>query len=274
MSIDIFEHKTIYPLAKYGFVGDFWGLNISTLIYSWIALIFILGLGFFIRFISKSDKKLYFLIPTKMFLEFFEQNIESNLGKFNKSVFEFVSSIFLFVLACNIIGIIPFIEEPAADINFSLAIGVSCFLFVQWQGLLTKGFGYFKKFFAPVFFLFPLNVIGQTSKIASLSFRLFGNVLGGAIVLSLLKFAISIIGSWYFGFVCLSMLFIFVDQRLHLSIRGRGWLFLYRLASVGFYFIPAVQFFFGVFEGVVQAFVVATLTSMYVANEVSQDGGH
>ena len=46
--------------------------------------------------------------------------------------------------------------------------------------------GYFKGFFEPLWFLFPLNVVGELATPISLSFRLFGNILGGMIIMSLL----------------------------------------------------------------------------------------
>lgn len=274
MEINIFEHKIVYPFAKYGFIGSFWGLNVSTLFYTWIVVGIILLIGGLIKFAANSKNKKNFLLPAKELIDFFQKNIEENIGHFDKSSFEFVLSIFFFILLCNIIGVLPFLEEPTTDINTCLAIGVTCFLFVQFKGLQAKGLGYFKKFFTPVFILFPLNIIGQTSKIISLSFRLFGNILAGAIILSLLKMCIKSFAFYYVVLNLMALAILYLDAKFKLSEKNILFSNLQTISTYVFFFIPVLQIFFGIFEGTIQALVVSLLTSMYIANEMSSESEH
>ena len=91
---------------------------------------------------------------------------------------------FLFLLISNWLGIIPHLEEPTKDLNTPLSLGLMGFAIAHYAGIKSKGFkAYAKEYFQPIFFMMPLNVIGEMAKIVSISFRLFGNIMGGAIII-------------------------------------------------------------------------------------------
>lgn len=274
MNINIFENHTIFPFAKLGLIGSFWGLNISTIIYTWIVIAILLLFGFLIKVCINNKNKLYFILPANEFIGFFEENINNNLGDINERLLGFVLPMFLFVFMSNIIGLLPFVEEPTADVNTCLAIGVYCFCFVQIMGIRAKGLKYFNKYFSPVFLLFPLNLIGQVSKIISMSFRLFGNILAGSIILNLLKSVIISYSRWYVCLNLFALIIIMLNNSFKLSIKNMFFSYLTNVCCMFFYFIPVIQIFFGFFEGTVQALIVALLTVMYVGNELSKESGH
>jgi F-type H+-transporting ATPase subunit a len=95
-----------------------------------------------------------------------------------------ICSLFLFMLLSNWLGIIPHLEEPTKDLNTPLALGLMGFVVAHYAGIKSKGFkAYSKEYFQPMFFMMPLNVIGELAKIVSISFRLFGNIMGGSIII-------------------------------------------------------------------------------------------
>ena len=95
-----------------------------------------------------------------------------------------VCSLFLFLLISNWLGIIPHLEEPTKDLNTPLSLGLMGFAIAHYAGIKSKGFkAYAKEYFQPIFFMMPLNVIGELAKIVSISFRLFGNIMGGSIII-------------------------------------------------------------------------------------------
>jgi F-type H+-transporting ATPase subunit a len=60
---------------------------------------------------------------------------------------------------------------------------------VHYEAIRVKGIrGYTKEYFEPFFIMFPLNVIGEVAKGVSLSFRLFGNISGGAIIILVVSY--------------------------------------------------------------------------------------
>ncbi len=95
-----------------------------------------------------------------------------------------VVALFLFMLLSNWLGIIPHLEEPTKDLNTPLALGLMGFVIAHYAGIKSKGFkAYASEYFQPMFFMMPLNLIGEIAKIVSISFRLFGNVMGGSIII-------------------------------------------------------------------------------------------
>jgi F-type H+-transporting ATPase subunit a len=92
---------------------------------------------------------------------------------------------------------IPLFRPPNADINMTLAMAVLTFTLVQLAGVRAHGVGGRLKHMADPVFLFPIEVIGEFSRIISLSARLFGNVFAGEVLLGViyamvnaLKFAV------------------------------------------------------------------------------------
>jgi F-type H+-transporting ATPase subunit a len=89
----------------------------------------------------------------------------------------------LFIFVSNMIGIIPGFESPTANINITVVLALSVFIYYNFEGIRANGFlRYFGHFAGPVKALsplmFPIEVISHLSRIISLSFRLFGNVKG------------------------------------------------------------------------------------------------
>ena len=65
-----------------------------------------------------------------------------------------------------------------------LALGLMGFVVAHHAGIKSKGFkAYAREYFQPMFFMMPLNLIGEMAKIVSISFRLFGNIMGGSIII-------------------------------------------------------------------------------------------
>ena len=130
-------------------------------------------------------------VPTG-FQNVIEFAIESFDGLVNRSAGPKLSwiggwyfTVFSFLLVSNVSGLILVIRPPTADWPIPLGLALITFLLIQFAGLRYRGWDYIKSLFEPVFVFFPINVLGEISKPIALSFRLFGNVLGGMILVSL-----------------------------------------------------------------------------------------
>ncbi len=100
-----------------------------------------------------------------------------------------IVALFLFLVLSNWIGIIPHMEEPTRDLNTPLSLGLMGFVIAHYAGIKSKGFKkYASEYFQPMFFMMPLNVIGEIAKIVSISFRLFGNIMGGSIIILVVSY--------------------------------------------------------------------------------------
>ena len=90
--------------------------------------------------------------------------------------------------------LIPLFRAPNADLNMTIAMALLAVTIVQFAGIAAHGVGGYLKELATPLFLFPIHVVGEFSRIISLSARLFGNIFGGEVLLAV----IIALTSWVF----------------------------------------------------------------------------
>lgn len=128
------------------------------------------------------DTKFQVIIET--LVDVFDNFTGSTMGEKNKKFAQFYGPMFLFILLSNLTGLIG-LRPPTADIATTFALSLTTFFMIHGYGVRAKGLGYFKGFLEPMPLLLPLNIIGELANPVSLSFRLFGNILGGTIIMGL-----------------------------------------------------------------------------------------
>jgi F-type H+-transporting ATPase subunit a len=108
--------------------------------------------------------------------------VMETMGEQGRPYFPFIATLALFILACNLIGVLPYLQSATNNLNTTLALALSSFVMTHFVGIRMHGFKYIKHFLGPVPWLIPLmlpvELIGHLSRILSLSFRLFGNIMG------------------------------------------------------------------------------------------------
>ena len=225
------------------------GVNVLTVFNTLVVMAVLLGL-------SRWAVRRFALVPGRaqyameLFVHAFDGLVTSSLEletrAANRRFLMLIASLFLFIVMSNFMGFLPthYLEEPTADINCTLGLGIMAMTIATYCGMKVKGvWGYTEELFGPLFaqedakggakiagklsglFFFPLNVIGELAKVVSISFRLFGNITGGAIIIIVVSHLV-----WKFS-----------------------WL------SIG------LDGFFIFFVGIVQAFVFTMLTLTYIA---------
>jgi len=111
-------------------------------------------------------------------------------GEEGRWLFPIAATVFLYVFACNISGLIPGFFPPTASLNTTLSCALPVVIFTHIIGLKFHGVKYIKHFLGPVWWMIPLifviEIIGHTARILSLTFRLFGNIMGHELVLGIL----------------------------------------------------------------------------------------
>jgi F-type H+-transporting ATPase subunit a len=92
----------------------------------------------------------------------------------------------MFILTCNLIGLIPGLESPTAVPIVPLGCALVTWFYYHVQGLRVNGLGYVKHFIGPVWWLailmFPIEVFSHLARILSLTVRLFANMFAGEMV--------------------------------------------------------------------------------------------
>jgi len=158
--------------------------NTETILMAWIVMATLILFGFL------ATKNIGFLPnPFQVVGEFLvsafygltKDALDEEMGR---KYFPLICALFMFLLLSNWLGIIPKLSEPTKDLNTPLGLGVMGFFIAHYAGIKTKGFKkYAKEYFEPIFFMAPLNIIGELAKVISISFRLYGNIIGGAIII-------------------------------------------------------------------------------------------
>ncbi|MDR1494760.1 MAG: F0F1 ATP synthase subunit A [Rickettsiales bacterium] len=163
-----------------------------TILFSWIVLLLLVGVAMILsREIEKEqagNKNLSFL--QAIFEVFFEQIVrqlrETSRVK-AEIILPFIGTIFLYVIASNMISLIPFFSSSTASLTTTVALALIVAVFAIFLGLKERGLGYFRKYTKPVLVMLPLNIMGDISKLASLSLRLYGNVMSAFVIDSILS---------------------------------------------------------------------------------------
>jgi len=131
---------------------------------------------------------------TQSFLEFVVSSLENFMveitGPEGRAFFPFIATIFLYILLCNLLGLVPGFVSPTASPNTTLALALLTFVYTHYIGIKYHGFKYVKHFLGPIWYIIPLmlpiEIIGHLARVMSLSIRLFGNIFGKEKVLGIL----------------------------------------------------------------------------------------
>lgn len=108
--------------------------------------------------------------------------------KYGPRYVPFLGSLFIYILAMNLFGILPLMKAPTSNLNVTLALAVTVFVYVQYTAITELGFlGWLDHLagsprspieWGLVPLAFPIHLIGELAKPVSLSCRLFGNIFG------------------------------------------------------------------------------------------------
>ncbi|MGQ9483807.1 MAG: F0F1 ATP synthase subunit A [Desulfosoma sp.] len=122
-------------------------------------------------------------------IEDFMVGITGEEGRF---AFPLIATLGFFILLSNYMGMIPGFFAPTANINTTAACALIVVTFTHVIGVRFHGVKYIKHFMGPIWWLtpliFPIELIGHTARVLSLSIRLFGNIFGEELVLAILFF--------------------------------------------------------------------------------------
>lgn len=162
------------------------------------------------------------------FLKLSEENIGHHWGK---TFFPLIGTLFMFILLCNLMGLIPGFASPTSDINTNAAMAIPVFLATHYYGVRAHGMNYIKHFLGPIWWLSPLmfiiEFIGHLVRPITLSVRLFGNMVAKHIILGVLAMLVPL-------------------------------------------FIPILILGLGTLVSLIQAFVFVLLTTLYLAGAVEE----
>jgi F-type H+-transporting ATPase subunit a len=204
--------------------------NWETLCMTWLTMAIVLIIAFLaVRNLS--------LVPSgwqnviEMVVEGLQAQMKGTMGKGGMFLAPFIISLFMFLLVSNWLGLIPGMASPTNDLNTTLGLALLVIVMVHVLGVARKGGHYIGHFFKPTPIFVIINAIEEIAKPITLSFRLFGNILAGEILIIIL---LKLMPIW-------------------MPVPSVIWLA------------------FSIFIGAVQAFIFTMLSMAYFANAVKED---
>lgn len=158
--------------------------------------------------------------------------VRTTMGEKNMKFAPYIFTLMCFLAVANLLGLIG-LTPPTSDYSVTFSLALVTFTITQIMAIRTqKGLGgYLKSFTEPLAFLTPLNVLGELANPISLSFRLFGNIMSGGIIMTLLYNALG-----YFAPLV----------------------------------TPLLHGYFDVFSGLLQTFIFSMLTMIFISGATEE----
>jgi len=178
------EDLAYIPQLTVNLFGINLAVNTETILMTWVVMVSLILFGFLATRKAGFLPNPFQVVGEFLVNAFYGLTRDALDEEMARKYFPIICSMFMFLLLSNWLGIIPKLSEPTKDLNTPLGLGMMGFIIAHHAGIKTKGFKeYAKEYFQPMFFMAPLNIIGELAKVVSISFRLFGNIMGGAIII-------------------------------------------------------------------------------------------
>jgi F-type H+-transporting ATPase subunit a len=175
-------------------IDNLWILNIAgieiriteTIVNTWFIMLVLIA----IAVITRIRLRKFQVIPKgfqnviEAVIETFDRFSSNTLGEKLSYISPWFFTVFIFILSSSVFSVFG-LRAPTADWATTFALAFASFIIMLFMGFRHQKGKYLKSFFEPHFMFFPLNLVGELAKPVSLSFRLFGNMLSGTIILTL-----------------------------------------------------------------------------------------
>lgn len=211
-------------------------INVKTVVMTWIVMGLVLLVGILATKNASVDKPNRLQAVYETVHDFMKELIFSNVENEKRaaSLVTFILTLFTFILFSNLLGLLPTMQSPTEDLNTTLGLALMVSVIIYVLAFKDKGFSYLKHFISPHPLFFPIAVIEEIAKPATLAMRLFGNIFAGGVMIVVLLALIS------------------------------------PMATVLGGFIPSVIWLaFKIFIGMLQAFIFCILTIVYISQAVN-----
>lgn len=180
------------------------------------------------------------------YVQFIRNYTISSMGERYGKVFSiYIGSVFIYIIVSNTSGLFG-LTAPTMNFSVTLLLALITWISIQVVKFRENGVkGYFKSYIEPTpLFLIP-NIFSEISPLISLSLRLFGNILAGSVIMSLLY----TFTSWVSSFIPL----------------------IGRFNFVGVVLAPVLHLYFDLFAGFLQAYLFISLTIIFIGMETPRE---
>lgn len=148
--------------------------------YAWLAMAILIGLALVARVSLRKTAPTGVQNLLETVVGGLEDFVVDIMGPEGTHYLSLIGTLFLFILVCNLQGLVPGFDSQTANINTTLALALVSFATTHYIGIKRHGIGYIKHFMGPMWglapLMFPIEVISHLARVISLTFRLFGNM--------------------------------------------------------------------------------------------------
>lgn len=188
-------------------------------------------------------------VMAEWIVEQVDKLINSNMGEYFREFAPFIAGVMGLSAISSLLALLG-LYPPTSDINIVGGWALLVFILITYYKLKCGPIHYMKSFGDPVAFLAPLNIIGEVATPISMSFRHYGNILSGSVISVLVATGLQGLSKLFLGWL-------------------PGALGEFPFLQVG---LPAIlSLYFDLFSSLLQAFIFAMLTMLYVAGAFAQD---
>ncbi|WP_298846925.1 F0F1 ATP synthase subunit A [Clostridium sp.] len=175
--------EKIVPLFHIKFFGYSIGIVESIFVQWCIIAVIAIFCVLFIRNLKIIPDKKQNLI--EMIMDLINNLVRNNMGEEYMGFVPYIGTLAIFLSFLNLTGLIGF-HPATVDYSVSLALALITFVVVQWYAIKKIGVGHYLKGYAePYAFILPINLMERVMLPVSLSFRLFGNMTAGVVIINL-----------------------------------------------------------------------------------------
>lgn len=119
--------------------------------------------------------------------EFVVEQSQQIIGDGYERFTSYLTALGLFILVCNLMGLVPGLESPTANVVAPLGFAIVTFIYYHFQGIRSNRAAYVKQFLGPVWWisplLFPIEIISHCARVLSLTVRLYANIFAGDLLI-------------------------------------------------------------------------------------------
>jgi len=149
----------------------------TTIVTTWFILL-LLGLLFWALTRSLSDRPGPVQTAVEALVSIIENAVADVAPNQVKILAPFIGSLWVFLVICNLSGLVPGVHSPTSDLSATSALAIIVFFSVHWYGIRVQGLkAYLAHYLQPSPILLPFHIVSEITRTVALAVRLFGNIM-------------------------------------------------------------------------------------------------
>lgn len=159
-----------------------------TIVTTWaLMLLLVIGARLITRHLKSEIKTSRWQNILEMLVMVMKQQIVEVGLKEPRKYIGFIGTMFLFIVVSNLLAILPWYHPPTASLSTTAALAICVFISVPFFAISENGMrGYLHSYLQPSYIMLPFNIISEVSRTMALAVRLFGNIMSGGLIVSVL----------------------------------------------------------------------------------------